>query len=326
MNMIKNPQVTIVTAVYNKEELIHKCISSILSQNFKDFELILVDDGSSDNCPEICDDYAKKDSRIKVIHRENGGHALAVNTGVLGAKGEYITILDADDYFCDNDGIGEMVRVADLYNSDIVITDFLEVWKEGNQPSILNGTGIEILKYLIEEDIYHPTARSRLFKKIIFENNNLFKKLICDDEEWTPKTFFRAERVSILPKHIYFRTTPVDSVTQIATEQNHFRKAFDKAFTTGELINFFEETTISITQKSVLYKRFISLYLSSLHIYANKLTDNQLKSELFVVLNENKQVLKYSKFYDSSRHHFVAWIMRYFGLKPVLLFFKIFTR
>jgi glycosyltransferase involved in cell wall biosynthesis len=325
MNIIKNPQVSIVTTVYNKEELIHKCISSILSQNFQNFELILVDDGSLDNCPEICDDYAKKDSRIKVIHRENGGHSAARNTGVLSSVGEYITILDADDYFCDNDGISEMVRVAELYNSDIVITDFLEVWDEENQPLILNATGIKILEYLIQEDIYHPTPCSRLFKKEVFDNN-LFKKLICDDEEWTPKTFFRAEEVSILPKHIYLRTTPDDSVTRTATEQNHFRKAFDKAFTAGELINFYEDTTISTLQKRVLYKRFISLYLSSLHIYANKLSSNQLKGELLVVLNENKHVLKYSKFYDCYRHHLVARIMRYFGLKAVLLFFKIFTR
>ena len=326
MEKNSSPKVTIITAVYNKEELIHKCVASVLSQNFIDFELILVDDGSPDNCPKICDDYAKQDSRIKVIHRENGGHAVAVNTGVLNAMGEYITVLDADDYFCDNDGIGEMIRVAELYNSDIVITDFLEVWDEENRPTFLNASGIKVLEYLIEEDIYHATARSRLFKKTIFDNNNLFKKLICDDEEWTPKTFFRAERVSILPKHIYFRTTPEDSVTRIDTEQNHFRKAFDKAFTTGEVINFFEETTISTLQKRVLYKRFISLYLSSLHIYANKLTSNQLKSELFVVLNKNKHVLKYSKFYDSSRHHLIAWLMRYFGMKAVLLFFKIFTR
>ena len=122
MEKNSSPKVTIITAVYNKEELIHKCVASVLSQNFIDFELILVDDGSPDNCPKICDDYAKQDSRIKVIHRENGGHAVAVNTGVLNAMGEYITVLDADDYFCDNDGIGEMIRVAELYNSDIVIT------------------------------------------------------------------------------------------------------------------------------------------------------------------------------------------------------------
>ena len=73
-------------------------------------------------------------------------------------------------------------------------------------------------------------------------------------------------------------------------------------------------------------RRFISLYLSSLHIYANKLTNNQLKSELFIVLNENKHVLKYSKFYVSYRHLLVACLMQYFGLKAVLLFFKIFTR
>jgi glycosyltransferase involved in cell wall biosynthesis len=326
MNVISKAKITVITAVYNKEKLIHKCVESVLSQSFKDFEYILVDDQSPDNCPKICDDYAKKDSRIKVIHRENGGHALAINSGILQGIGDYYFILDADDYLSDENCFSEMIEIAEENDCDIVLSDFLGVWNNRNKPKKLIFGGLEVMMYLISADIYHPTTRSRLWKKTILNKNNLFKNLICDDEEWTPKAFYKANKVGILPKHIYCRTTPEDSVTQIATEKNYFRKAFDKASTTGVLINFFEKTTISTLQKRVLYKRIISLYLSSLHIYANKVTSNQLKIELLVVLDENKHILKYSKFYDNSRHHLVAWIIRYFGLKGALLFFKVFTR
>jgi glycosyltransferase involved in cell wall biosynthesis len=325
MNKNKKPKVTIVTAVYNKEELIHTCIASVLSQNFKDFELILVDDGSRDNCPQICDEYAQKDSRIKVIHKTNGGHSDARNTGIVQANGEYITILDADDYFSDIDCIGAMLEIAESNNSDIVITDFLNVWENKKQPRFLKASGMEVLEYLIEEDIYHPTPCSRLFKKTIFEDN-LFKNLICDDEEWTPKTFYRANIVSIMPHSIYVRTTPDDSVTRIETEENYFRKAYDKVYTTGVLIDFFENEDISLSQKKNIYKRFISLYLSSLHIYTHKLTNPQVKEKLLVMLEANKHVLKSSKVYRSFRHHLLALIIKYFGLRGALLFFKLFSR
>jgi glycosyltransferase involved in cell wall biosynthesis len=319
------PIVTIITAVYNKEELICTCVASVLSQNFKDFELILVDDGSPDNCPQICDDYAEKDNRIKVIHKANGGHSDARNTGILHSQGKYITILDADDYFSDDNCIGNMLAIAESNDSDIVITDFLNVWDNKKQPRFLKGSGMEVLEYLIEEDIYHPTPCSRLFKKTIFDNN-LFKKLICDDEEWMPQTFCRANVVSILAKAIYVRTTPEDSVTRIQTEENYFRKAYDKAYTTGVLIDFFENENISLAQKKNIYKRFISMYLSSLHIYTHKLSSSQLKQKLLPMLEANKHVLKSSKVYNSYSHHLVALIIKYFGLRGALLFFKLFSR
>ncbi|MBQ0909635.1 glycosyltransferase family 2 protein [Flavobacterium sp. F-328] len=320
-----NPKVTIITTVYNKEELIHKCISSVLAQSFTDFEYILVDDASTDNSPQICDDYAKADNRIKVIHRENGGHAIARNTGILHATGEYLTFLDGDDYFCDNHGVEEMVRLADENKSDIVITDFLSVWNEANKPKITNSTGLNILEYLLKEDIYHPTPCSRLFKRAIFDNN-LFKNLISDDEEWTPKAFYYAEKVCIMPKLIYFRTTPDNSVTRINTEKNYFRKANDKALTAGMIIKFFEGENISLSQKKILYKRFVSLYLSSLHIYANVLSDVKLKKDLLVRLDENKFVLKYSRMSKSFKHDILYWIAKYFGLNGIISFFRYFSR
>ena len=90
--------VSIIVPVYNVEPYLEKCINSILNQTYKDFELILVDDGSPDNCPAICDEYAKKDSRITVIHKQNGGVSSARNEGIKIAKGEFIWFVDSDDY------------------------------------------------------------------------------------------------------------------------------------------------------------------------------------------------------------------------------------
>ncbi len=96
------PEISIIIPVYNVEEFICECVDSILSQSFSDFEIILVDDGSPDKCPEMCDEYARKDERIKVIHKQNAGPSAARNTGLLHARGRYIWFVDGDDYIAEN--------------------------------------------------------------------------------------------------------------------------------------------------------------------------------------------------------------------------------
>ena len=93
------PLFSIIVPVYKAEKYISECVDSVLAQTFEDFELILADDGSPDRCHEICDEYAKKDSRIKVIHKNNGGASSARNSGIDAACGEYIIFLDSDDYW-----------------------------------------------------------------------------------------------------------------------------------------------------------------------------------------------------------------------------------
>ena len=91
-------QFTVIVPIYKVEEYLERCIDSILSQTFTDFELLLVDDGSPDRCPQICDDYAKKDDRIRVIHKPNGGLISARNAGIFAARGDFITYVDGDDW------------------------------------------------------------------------------------------------------------------------------------------------------------------------------------------------------------------------------------
>ena len=98
----KKPLITIIIPVYKVEDYLDKCVESVVNQTYKNLEIILVDDGSPDNCPKMCDDWAKKDKRIKVIHKENGGLSDARNKGIDIAKGEFITFIDSDDYVENN--------------------------------------------------------------------------------------------------------------------------------------------------------------------------------------------------------------------------------
>ena len=94
---------SVIVPVYNVEKYLKECVDSILKQTFTDFELILVDDGSTDNSPALCDEFAKNDSRVKVIHNKNGGASVARNTGMKAAQGRYLINIDSDDYFLSDD-------------------------------------------------------------------------------------------------------------------------------------------------------------------------------------------------------------------------------
>ncbi|MFZ3577233.1 glycosyltransferase family 2 protein, partial [Virgibacillus sp. DJP39] len=124
-------KLSIIVPVYKVEQYLAKCIDSILNQTYKDFELILVNDGSPDNCSDICDSYMKKDNRIKVIHKANGGLSSARNAGIQIARGEYIGFVDSDD-FIHRRMYEVLYKNAFKYLSDIVVCDYSQV-QEGEK-------------------------------------------------------------------------------------------------------------------------------------------------------------------------------------------------
>ena len=115
-----NPKISVIVPVYNTGEILRDTLDSIINQSYKDFELILVDDGSKDESPLICDEYAKQDSRVRVIHKKNGGICDARNTGISVAKGEYITFSDHDDLYM-QDKLQVQIDLAEKYNADISV-------------------------------------------------------------------------------------------------------------------------------------------------------------------------------------------------------------
>ena len=125
VNKNTSPAISVIVPVYNAEKTLRQCVDSILAQDFKDFELLLIDDGSKDSSPTICDDYALQDSRVKVFHKPNGGVSSARNVGLDNAQGEWITFIDSDDYISPRylNGICE-------HNEDVLLLHY--VWVKGN--------------------------------------------------------------------------------------------------------------------------------------------------------------------------------------------------
>lgn len=137
MEKVISPLLSVIVPVYNVEEYLPRCIDSILSQTFIDFELILVDDGSPDDSREICDTWAEKDSRIRVIHKSNGGVNAARNTGLSLARGRYITFIDGDDFIKSNT-FEKALAILEM-NSEIDLLQYPEIHVQEEKESVWNG-------------------------------------------------------------------------------------------------------------------------------------------------------------------------------------------
>ena len=127
--------ISVIVPIYNVEKYVNKCVGSIVNQTYTNLEIILVDDGSPDRCPEICDEWAKKDSRIKVIHKKNGGLSDARNAGMKIASGDYIAFVDSDDWIAP-EMYERLLMAIKNDNSDIAACAVKMVWEDGSSRTI----------------------------------------------------------------------------------------------------------------------------------------------------------------------------------------------
>lgn len=166
--------VSIIIPIYNVEKYIEKCLNSVINQTYNNIEIILIDDGSEDKSKQICDDYAKTDTRIKVIHKKNEGVSKARNIGIDISKGEFITFIDSDDYI-DKNYIEELYNLCVRTNSDIVICGVKDEDYNGNIVNVSNEMTKELnkremLKELLNEKYFFSVCWAKIYKKEVIEN------------------------------------------------------------------------------------------------------------------------------------------------------------
>ena len=186
----KTPVISILIPVYKVEAYLQRCIDSVLAQDFEDWEMILVDDGSPDRCPEICDEAARKDDRIRVVHKENGGLPSARLAGFEQAKGEYLVFLDSDDYLLPNalSSLYEKINKGyDVVRSRVLRensqgTRWFEDYKRQEDISDENGYMISLIKNDISPYLHNAIYRANLFSPNTFLP--LIENGISVGEDW----------------------------------------------------------------------------------------------------------------------------------------------
>ena len=193
-----NPVVSIIVPIYNAQVQLNRCIDSVLNQDFEDFELILVNDGSKDASGEICDRYAAEDERIHVIHKENTGVSDSRNCGIDAAKGEYLQFLDSDDWIT-MDATSLLVRAAKEYQCDLVIADFYRVVGERVSPKgdiqedkLLSREEFASLMMEKPADFYYGVLWNKLYRREIVEKYHL---RMDTDVSWCEDFMFNLEYI-----------------------------------------------------------------------------------------------------------------------------------
>ncbi len=205
------PLVSIIVPVYNAEKTIDRCISSILNQRYRDFELILLDDGSTDGSGKICDAYAEKDRRIRALHKENTGVSDTRNRGIAMADGTYLQFVDSDDWITP-DATGFFVRAAEENDCDMVITDFYRVLGEHvSQKGSMEEDGImgraDYAFNMMQKpaDFYYGVLWNKLYKRSIIE---AYQIRMDDSISWCEDFIFNLEYIRHTDK-IYALKIPV---------------------------------------------------------------------------------------------------------------------
>lgn len=224
MEKILNKLVSVIVPIYNVEKYIHKCVDSILGQTYRNLEIILVDDGSPDGCPKICDEYSELDSRIKVIHKPNGGLSDARNAGLDMATGEYVTFIDSDDWYAEDAIeilVGVMlqndVSIACMRNAS-VSSDYTQIEKVSDTKEVSVISSNELLKKICDKT-YSTSVCNKLFKHSLFEKKRFLYGRLNEDFLIICELLMPDYQVATVEYPGYFYFTRAESLTHTQSDR-----------------------------------------------------------------------------------------------------------
>ena len=311
---------SVIVPVYNVEKYLTECVDSILSQTFTDFELILVDDGSKDGSGALCDEYAQRDSRVKVIHKANGGQSTARNIGLEHAVGEYICFLDSDDFYTTPDFLEQIARTAN-HGADMVIFRYQKYYADGHTDSCgitmsgLQGMAkLELLEVLVERDAFFCSCWSKSIRTAVLKENSISfdESLSCEDMDWYYSVLRYTGSICVVDEafvNYRQRENSVTSVFKTKTAEDYLR-------TLRKWRTEFESLE-SDREKSVMLSSLAKLYCNLLISYARN--TKSLKAY-------RKQIFSYRDLlaYDlNPRTGIIRIFADIFGLRLTCVFLKL---
>ena len=285
------PLLTVVIPVYNVEKYLKRCIESILIQEWKNYDILLVDDGSTDNSPQICDGYAKAYDFISVIHKKNGGLSAARNTGISNAEGEYVYFPDSDDWI-EPDTFIALAEVVESQKFDII--SFNREFVKGEEDAIVSDSlvtqvfeGKDAFVQMLRHSYITGFANDKIYRKSLFTDNDIQFPIgkYYEDLGTNYKLFLSAKKVyATNQKYYHYLIDNPDSITQSWNEKK-FRDMF----------GFYKELFYSDFVRSQLNKEELQMsqlyYVNGLvHILAS-LYKSKLDKKYIEITNEVKQEL-----------------------------------
>lgn len=283
--------ISVIVPVYNVEKYLDKCINSIINQTYQNLEIILVDDGSTDNSGILCDAFCNKDGRVQVIHQKNGGLSSARNTGIDHSNGNYLTFVDSDDWI-DPTMIERLYSRIKEDHSQISFCDFKYVDEQGNISYDGHGKVNKVLdEYQFWQDVYttkntvcYIVSWGKLIQRSVFENGIRFEEGKIHEDEFIIHRLLQNRKISFLSEHLYMYYQRNDSITRNASSKRHFNCAEALLIRTSY---FIEKNKPEFAQECLLSSMFpildgiTLLPYDKIHLRELKMCFRQLYMRLF---------------------------------------------
>lgn len=321
-------KVSFIVPVYKVENYLSQCVESILAQTYKDIEIVLVDDGSPDKCPELCDDWAHKDSRIKVLHKQNGGLSDARNAGLSVATGDYVVFVDGDDFWISKDDLTNLMKISEqkthvdfigfnckyFYPETNTYTPWVEYDNSLNESVDKN----KVIIALVQSGTFPMSACLKIFRRSFLIDNGLtFKKgQIAEDIPWFINLLDKTDKCCFVNQFIYaYRQNVVGSITNTSGRRG-FDSLFDIFKTELEKIDgrSFNENAKKALKSFLAYEYCILLtYLSGF----NKSESKLLRKELY----QYKDVLNYTL---NPKVKKAAFVYKFLGIRATEMVLNIY--
>ena len=305
------PEISIIVPVYKVEKYLDRCVETILEQTFTDFELILIDDGSPDKCPEICDSWANKDPRIKVIHKENGGAGQARNAGLDNASGKYIGFVDADDWLT-KDMYEYLHALIIKEDADVAMCDFTRNPKElendtlNEEITVLDFKGIQDFFYRINGEASNYAIWNRLYKKEVLAGIHFLEGKITEDVMFIYEVTKNAKKMAVSNKKKYLYYENVLGVTKSKLSE----KDFGLIEIWDEIVKREEESEYAYWAQMNRKRATFTLYVKALLSGCEKNIDKNIFREWKKELKENYSELQKTKFFGWKRKMILFFICR----------------
>jgi len=315
-------KVSVIIPVYNVEPYLERCVRSVLQQDYKDLEIILVDDGSTDGSGVLCDQISTRDNRIIVIHQANQGLSTARNVGILHATGQYLVFLDSDDRWMLDNGLTTLLPKDDK-TPDLIVFKNVHVWKD----DVISNTkdyDLEILKrlsdtkavfaYLVQTQQFRMSACFLLVRRQLLIENNIFFPvgLISEDIYWSMHLWQYVTTVSFVNLDFYGYFHRSDSLSTLASIKVY--ESYDKIFSYWK----------NECDNGCINKDIIRYYLADMwvnrgynYIYLNEID----KPRALEILNKHCYLLKYAHNPKTKRS---AWMVKHLGLKCTVIILGIY--
>lgn len=311
------PFVSIIIPIYNVEKYLRQCVDSVLNQKLEDAELILVDDGSPDNCPAICDEYSEKHTQVKVIHKKNGGLSSARNAGIQEAKGEYLMFMDSDDWWNPEVSVKDMLSKAkqkpevDMF----LFTSYDYVEGKGlfkrtehyNLNKIRTDSPFNYYQDLLNNGNLEVSACTKILKKSFIESNELYFKggLLGEDNEWMIRLLRKLSCVEIIDEPLYIcRNDRQDSITHTIKPKS----ITDLLSIVSESIDYHKKNPDQTEIKNLELCFASYLWFSALGLSSQ--INKKAKKEVKNIFINTKEVCSYS---NSKKTKLCNTVLKIFG-------------